>query len=262
MGRVFNCAVRSLWFSHRRGLAISLALTGASCGGIVITPLLVFLIERFGFAAAMLIATAIMVAVLVPVVIAWVGPPSAIAVQSHDASRAESSSKVDGTSRAKLMGSPAFWALSITFALALIAQIGFIVHQIAMLEPQIGRANAGFAVSVMTFMAIAGRLVLGLVVARTDPRFVAALSLVGQAVALSAILWTDDVSIVLTACALFGVCVGNIVTLPPLIVHREFSAAGFVTILGLANAVSATVGSLGPALVGLIRSRSGSYDAA
>src|SRR5215470_12834837 len=33
------------WFDKRRGLAISLALNGASAGGIVITPLLILLIE-------------------------------------------------------------------------------------------------------------------------------------------------------------------------------------------------------------------------
>jgi len=56
----------SLWFVRRRGLAISLAFTGASFGGVVVTPLLVLLVERLGFRSAMLIGTAVMVAVLVP----------------------------------------------------------------------------------------------------------------------------------------------------------------------------------------------------
>jgi MFS family permease len=64
MGVVVIATVVSLWFVRRRGLAISLALTGASSGGVVVTPLLVLLVERFGFATAML--TAVMVAVLVP----------------------------------------------------------------------------------------------------------------------------------------------------------------------------------------------------
>jgi len=77
MGTVVIATVVSLWFVRRRGLAISLAFTGASGGGIVVTPLLVLLVERFGFPAAMLTATAIMVAVLIPVAVAWIGPPSA-----------------------------------------------------------------------------------------------------------------------------------------------------------------------------------------
>ena len=76
MGVVVIAAVVSLWFVRRRGLAISLALTGASSGGIVVTPLLVLLVERFGFATAMIVAMAVMVAVLVPVAVAWIRPPS------------------------------------------------------------------------------------------------------------------------------------------------------------------------------------------
>jgi len=167
----------------------------------------------------------------------------------------------DSTSRLALMRRTAFWTISIPFALAFLAQIGFIVHQIALLEPKIGRANAGLAVSAMTFMAIAGRIGLGMVVDRLDPRLVTAASLVGQAAALLVILQTDAVPAVLAACAVFGLSVGNMITLPALIIHREFSAAGFAVVMGLSNAISGTVGALGPGLVGLVRGWSGDYHA-
>ena len=263
MGTVVIATVVSLWFVRRRGLAISLAFTGASSGGVLVTPLLVLLVERFGFQAAMLTATAIMVAVLVPVALAWIGPPSAGGPAERlaiDSSQAQMSSPTD-MSRAKLMRSLAFWTISIPFALALLAQIGFIVHQIALLEPKIGRTSAGFAVSVMTIMAIAGRVGLGMVVDRLDPRLVTAASFVSQAAALLTILQTDTVPIVLAACAVFGLSVGNIITLPPLIIHREFSAASFVVIMGLSSAISGTIGALGPGLVGVVRGWSGDYDA-
>jgi cyanate permease len=260
MGTVVIAAVLSLWFVHRRGLAISLAYTGASCGGVVVTPLLVLLVERFGFPTAMLTATAVMVAVVAPVAVAWIGAPPADGADDGTIKKAPQA-QMSGISRAKLMRSLAFWTISIPFALALLAQIGFIVHQIALLEPRIGRTSAGFAVSVMTFMAIAGRLGLGLVVDRLDPRLVTAASVVSQAAALLVILRTDAAPIVLAACAVFGFSVGNLITLPPLIIHREFSAASFVVVMGLSNAISGTVGALGPWLVGLVRGWSGSYDA-
>jgi predicted MFS family arabinose efflux permease len=114
----------------------------------------------------------------------------------------------------------------------------------------------------MTFMAIAGRLGLGMVVDRFDPRRVTAASIVSQAAALLTILNFDAVPIVLAACAVFGFSVGNLITLPPLIMNREFSAASFVVVMGLSNAISGTIGSLGPAFVGLVRSWSGRYDVA
>jgi MFS family permease len=263
MGTVVIATVMSLWFVHRRGFAISLAFTGASFGGVVVTPLLVLLVERIGFAAAMLTMAALMVAVLLPVIIAWIGPPSAGLPAPSQTIHSQQAPPVPGDiSRKQLMRRLAFWTISVPFALALVAQIGFIVHQIALLEPKIGRTNAGFAVSVMTFMAIAGRLGLGMVVDRFDPRLVTAISLVSQAAALLTILQTDNVPIVLAACALFGFSVGNLITLPPLIINREFSAASFTVVMGLSNAISGTVGSLGPALLGLVRGWSGDYQTA
>jgi len=111
-------------------------------------------------------------------------------------------------------------------------------------------------------MAIAGRFALGLVVDRCNPRLVTAASLVTQAAALLIILQTDSVPVVLAACAVFGFSVGNLITLPPLIIHREFSPASLAVVLGLSNAISGTVSALGPALVGLVRGWSGDYNLA
>jgi MFS family permease len=263
MGTVVIATVVSLWFVRRRGLAISLAYTGASFGGVIATPLLVLLVERLGFAAAMLTAAAIMVAVLAPVALAWIGPRSLTgAGETSKPSQPQSPSASAEMSRTKLMCSLAFWTISLPFALALVAQIGFIVHQIALLEPKVGRSSAGLAVSVMTFMAIAGRFGLGMVVDRLDPRLVTAVSIVSQAAALLLIRQTDTVPIILAACAVFGFSVGNLITLPPLIIHREFSTTSFVVVMGLSTAISGTVGALGPGLIGVIRGWSSDYDAA
>jgi MFS family permease len=260
MGTVVIATVVSLWFVRRRGLAISLAYTGGSFGGVVATPLLVLLVERTGFAAAMLIAASVTVAVLVPVALAWIGPRSQTG--AGEPSQPQSPSATAELSRAKLMRSLAFWTISLPFALALVAQIGFIVHQIALLEPKVGRSSAGLAVSIMTFMSIAGRFGLGMVVDRFDPRLVTAISIVSQATALLVIRQTDAVPLILAASAVFGFSVGNLITLPPLIIHREFSTASFIVVMGLSTAISGTVGALGPGLIGVIRGWSSDYDAA
>ena len=140
-------------------------------------------------------------------------------------------------------------------------QVQVVVHP----QPHdpIGRhVGAGLAVSVMTSMAIAGRLFLGMIADRLDPRIAAAASLVSQAVALLTIWQTDDVRLVLAASAVFGFSVGNLITLPPLIIHREFEAASFTVVMGLFTAISGTIGALGPGLIGLVRGWSGDYGAA
>src|SRR5215213_3830987 len=72
LGLVVIPTLISQWFTRKRGLAISLALNGASFGGIVVAPLLVLLIGITGFQTAMLIAMAVMLVILVPAVILWV----------------------------------------------------------------------------------------------------------------------------------------------------------------------------------------------
>src|SRR3954463_12323084 len=64
-----------LWFDQKRGMAISLALNGASFGGIIGVPLLVAAIGYFGFSGAMIAAAIAMVAVMVPVILFFVGRP-------------------------------------------------------------------------------------------------------------------------------------------------------------------------------------------
>src|SRR5204862_581516 len=78
-----------LWFDRKRGMAISLALNGASFGGIIGVPLLVAAISHFDFSGGMTAAAVVMVVVMVPVILLCVGRPpvhaSASAIEAADA---------------------------------------------------------------------------------------------------------------------------------------------------------------------------------
>jgi cyanate permease len=130
------------------------------------------------------------------------------------------------------------------------------------MEPLVGRAQAALSVSIMTMMAVTGRLTLGAVVDRFDPRLISAGSMFSQAVALFCMTRTTDSTLLLAACAAYGFSVGNIITLPSLILQREFPPASFGMVLGLSTAIGTFAGALGPGLVGLIRDATGDYGAA
>jgi MFS family permease len=251
----------SLWFDVRRGMAISLALNGASVGGMIFAPALLALIAATGFAAAMLIATTVMVVVLVPIVVAFLGRPA-----KHGAAVLRPGPvlphRQPAWTRARALRSFAFWSVSATFSLALLAQVGFLVHVIALLQPALGRTGAGVAVSLASVMAVVGRLGLGTVIDRLNPRTVSAVSLVSQAAALLALTQTTAPLVLYGACALFGLSVGNVITLPSLIIHREFEAASFGRLIGLSTAITQVTYAFGPGLVGLVRDFFGSYTPA
>jgi MFS family permease len=256
MGTVVIATIVSSWFDRRRGLAISIAFNGATCGGIIIAPMLVVLVGAVGFTRAMLTMTAVMIFILVPVVIGLIGISPAH--RSSDQRKPD----VPALSRRKLLRHFGFWTITAPFSLALLAQVGFIVHQIALLEPAMGRALAALAVAVTTTMAVIGRLGLGLVVDRLDPRMATAVSLVTQAAALFAIAETSDTAVLFMACAVYGFSIGNLITLPPLIIHREFEPADFVSVLGLSTAICGIVSAFGPGIMGFVRGATGGYTAA
>ena len=145
------------------------------------------------------------------------------------------------------------------FALLLVAQVGFIVHQISFLDPIMGRERASIAVALMTAMAVAGRVLFGMVVDRMDQRIAASVSAVSQAIALLVIINTRNEAALFAASALFGFSVGNMITLPSMIVQREFSAAAFGVLVSLVTAICQFTYAFGPGIVGLLRDVFGGY---
>ena len=150
----------------------------------------------------------------------------------------------------------------IVIVIALLAQVGFIVHQVPFLEPVIGRSAAGLALTVMATMAVIGRLSLGLFVDRIDPRLASAVSILSQAAALFVLLQASRATVMLAACAVYGFSIGNMITFPPLIIQREIGHASFGAAMGLGTSISGVVSVFGPGLVGFVHSLMGNYTMA
>ena len=246
-----------LWFDKKRGMAISLALNGASFGGIIGVPLLVVAIGRFGFSGAMTSAAVVMLASAIPVILVFVGRPP---VRRVEAKLAGPTTVSVPRIRALALRDTAFLTVTIAFALVLCAQVGFVVHLITFLDPVIGREHAAIAVAVLTAMAVVGRVLFSTVIDRLNQRLASALSFASQAVALAIIINSRDETLLVAACALFGFSVGNLITLPSLIVQREFDPRSFGVLVSLLTAINQVTYAFGPGIVGLLRDASGSYS--
>jgi MFS family permease len=245
-----------LWFDKKRGMAISLALNGASFGGIVGVPLLVAAIASFGFSTAMILAAVTMLVVMIPVILIFVSrPPERGDVAQLAAAEVPSPSRI----RARALRDAAFLSVAIAFALVLFAQVGFIVHLIAFLDPVIGRAQAATAVALLTAMAVVGRVLFSTVIDRLNQRLASAISFISQAAALAVIINSQSDMVLIAACGLFGFSVGNLITLPSLIVQREFDPRAFGVLISLITAITQVTYAFGPGVIGLLRDASGSY---
>lgn len=246
-----------LWFDKKRGMAISLALNGASFGGIAGVPLLVAAIGHFGFSGAMIAAAALMLVLMIPVILIFVGRPPELGGMAAGLAVAEAPSAA--RIRAQALRDVGFLSVSIAFALVLFAQVGFIVHLISFLDPVIGRSSAATAVALLTAMAVVGRVSFSTVIDRLNQRLASAISFASQAVALAVVINSRSELVLIAACALFGFSVGNLITLPSLIVQREFDPRSFGVLISLITAINQVTYAFGPGVIGLLRDASGSY---
>lgn len=246
------------WFDRRRGLAISLALNGASFGGVIVIPAMVFAISAEGFSTTMLGSSAVILVLAIPLAVFVLGKPA----PKFDAVAAMAGETPRSWTRAGALRSPAFWVISGPFAVGLLSQAAFLVHQVAFLEISIGRTSAGIAVAITTAASICGRLAMGAFVDRLDLRAFSAISWATQALALAAMTQVAGQWPLFFLCAIYGLSVGNLITLPALIIQREFSAAAFGMLVALSTAITQFIYALGPGLLGVVRDAAASYSPA
>src|SRR3989442_2603366 len=255
------------WFQRRRGLVVSIAFNGATLGGVIIAPALIPLIGMVGFTLALEIAALVLLVVLV-VVAAGVIPrgseglrvgPDGDPIRS---TRAEPSPSGDERWRGDALRTWRFWSVSAPFALGLAAQVGVLTHLVALVTPMLGTGGAARVVSATTAAALIGRLVTGFVVDRLNRRLVSRGTLVIQIMGLALLARAPSPMVVYAGCALFGLGVGNLTTLPCLILAVEWPRERFSALVSLVVGINQFTFAFGPSLVGVVRDWAGTYGPA
>lgn len=247
------------WFNRRRGLAASLALNGATCGGLLFAPAFAWAIDALGFAHACLAAVIVVLATLWPFALFALRPRRPDEHDEGDEPTAAAEPAGTPMSRAQLLREPRYLTMTGAFSLGLLAQISFIAHQVAFLEPTLGLRGAGWAVSATSVSALFGRLVVGMVIDRVDRRAASAAVLCVQVASMVVLLSSDTLVAPYLGCMLFGFGVGNLITLPGLIVQQEFPRRDFARAVSLNVAINQLVAAVGPSILGILHDLSGSY---
>jgi MFS family permease len=262
-------AIMARWFVHRRAKAMSISFTGVSVGGVVLVPVGTLLVERGGLELAAPVLGGLVLAVGVPVVLGvlvWdprqmgllpdggAPPPTARRTTLDDAVQLRS------WTRGEAARTGAFWAILVGFVIVLMAQTGFIIHQISFLEDRLGSASAAAtALSITAFGSIVARLVVGMFADRVDKRRLTLVLLAVQGSAVLAIVATDSTALTYALVLVVGFTIGNIYMMQSLLVSEMFGMVSFGTVFGLIGIASQTGSGLGPLAVGWLEDVTGGY---
>ena len=244
------------WFSARRTLALSVATSGLSVGGIAVTPFLARAVEGSGLvSSAPWLALAYLLGV-VPVTLALVRSPPSPPMPTPVPTPSAAAPADEGAGSASPATSPLrsrYWrVVTGVHALAMLAQVGALTHLYEVVDLSTDAATAATAVSVVAASSLVGRLVAGAVGAALPLRGLYGALLLVQAVALLALSVAGTRPSLLLASSLFGATVGTVLMLHPLLLVERFGAAGAGRSYAASQLV-ATVGvASGPFVVGAL----------
>jgi hypothetical protein len=250
-------AMLSPWFDRRRPAALAMAYNGASVGGILMTPLWAWLIAGWGFGVATAVVAAALLGVAWPLAgrVLARGPAEFGQFADGDAAPPPARPAAPARSRGELTRDRVFRGLSLAFAIGLFAQMGLVTHLVSLLVPALGVRGAGLAMALVTVFALLGRTATGSVLPGGHRRRWAAAATFGVQMAGSLALLAagGSVPLLLLGCALFGLGVGNLLSLPPLIAQAEFPAADVGRVVALMQAINQAFYAFAPAGFGLLR---------
>lgn len=253
------------WFERHQGRSIALALTGASFGAMLVVPALVFVIAEIGFGRATVYAAILLAVAMTPlalIVLRFRGPADLGLGRDGGPVEAQALREVaaaPGATRRAALRSFALWTLAAGFALGLTVQVGFLTHHYALAEPMIGAKRAGLLVGATGFAGLLGRLVLARSVDRVDPRRYAMIVFAVQSAALLAFVAAPTATVLAPVSLVYGFCLGQITTLSPIVVRREFGPDAFGAIYGVAGTAIQFCSAFGPVFYGVLVGVFGDY---
>ncbi|MCP3912331.1 MAG: MFS transporter [Actinomycetia bacterium] len=256
-GLVPGLTLVTRWFHQKRAVALSIASTGLSLGGIVVTPVSARLIESRDLAGAAPVLAAIWIVGILPLTWLLIRPsPEAKGLHADggEPPSAAVAAQIAGIDFDRAVQTRFFQLISLAFALLLAAQVGAIAHLYTLGSERIDDQNttAKFLVALLAGSSVVGRLAGGVVASRLSARWLAVTLGFVQAVALAGLALAEARPALIGGVIVFGLSVGNVLMLQPLILAEAFGVRDYARIYGLGQLMGVLGVGIGPSVVGLI----------
>jgi len=252
-GLVPGTTLVTRWFEVKRSVALSVASTGLSVGGVTITLVASAIIDRKGMSgAAPWLALIYLATVAISLIALWPDPTAR--GQLPDGERPQDGIKTaaTGASYEEAVASAFFRLVTVGFVLAMGAQVGGIAQLFKLGVERTGDGRA--LVSAVALSSVVARLAGGLVAARVRLIAMTAVLSAVQGLALFWISGSNSRPLLIAATILFGCTIGNLLMLQPLVIADRFGVAHYPKIFSVCQLIVTGLGVAGgPYLLGWLR---------
>ena len=243
----------STWFNLRRGLALSVMLSGGACGAMIFPAIVPTIIIYFGWRNAYLMLGAVAFVVGFPLA-AWLVREKPLATGNTTAAIH------DGTSVSHALKSPSFWIIAATVCLYAISVNGVIVHLSALLTDRgVSPQGAGFCLVIIGATGLVGRILTGFFLDRFFGARVSQVMLLLTVTGIVMLSVANTLTAGMVAAALIGFSQGSEGDVTPYLLSRYFGLKRFSTLYGFTWTTYAVGAATGPVIIGLIFDKLGSY---
>ena len=145
-----------------------------------------------------------------------------------------------------------FWTLGIAYFFVMLAQVGAIAHQYGVVGEHLEGTEAAYAIAVLPFFSILGRLLGGVVIDLFSASRFTVVMMLFQAASLALIAFAGGSMMLLLGLALFGLTVGNLLMLQPLLIAEVYGLVNYSRIYSWSNLLTMLGVAAGPALMGYL----------
>jgi MFS family permease len=257
---VLTTATVSRWFVERRGLALSVVLSGFNLGWLIGGPVAAFLIDGWGWRTAYVVLALIVASIGLPACL-WVRYPEPADPSRGDPRRrrAETSSAV-GVSLRIALADRRLWLLEAGWFLTGLVFMMVTVHSVPFARDQgVPLEQASFLLTAYGIGSAAGRLLSGVIADRfgTSPTMYACVSV--QALALGALVLGPPAWGLAVALVAFGVGAAGADMATVKVVPEVFGLAALASVMSVLSLGWRSGAALGPAGAGFLYDLTRSY---
>jgi MFS family permease len=241
---VVSTTLITRWFpGPERAVALSVASTGLSLGGVTLTPLTALLFNSIGVPATMPWLGLMFFFLVLPLALFVIKMPvQAVGVVTDGAQL------IRGYRHA--IRQRFFVMLSLGYLSCMAAQVGGIAHLYGRIENLADFSMASYGIQTLSICSILGRFAGGWIAARIQIRTFTLGAICVQAVGLLLMSIASGPAAALFATALFGLSVGNLLMSQPLWLAHAYSGEVYPRVFAMANALSVIGVAAGPFFMG------------